>query len=63
LDTAVPQGGAVRRAAAGYREAVAHITGHVRIAAPTEQVFDTVADTRHEPSFNTAMTGVELLRA
>jgi len=42
---------------------VAHITGHVRIAAPAEQVFDTVADTRNEPSFNPAMTGVELLTA
>jgi carbon monoxide dehydrogenase subunit G len=40
---------------------VAHITGHVRIAAPAEQVFDTVADTRNEPSFNSAMAGVELL--
>jgi carbon monoxide dehydrogenase subunit G len=40
---------------------VAHITGHVRIAAPIEQVFDTVADSRNEPSFNPAMTGVELL--
>jgi hypothetical protein len=40
---------------------VAHISGHVRIAAPVEQVFDTVADSRNEPSFNPAMTGVELL--
>jgi polyketide cyclase/dehydrase/lipid transport protein len=38
-----------------------HITGHIRIAAPVGQVFDTVADSRHEPSFNPAMTGVELL--
>ena len=44
-----------------YRGAVAHITGQVRIAAPVEQVFDTVADSRNEPSFNPAMTGVELL--
>jgi Polyketide cyclase / dehydrase and lipid transport len=40
---------------------VAHVTGHVRIAAPAGQVFDTVADTRNEPSFNPAMAGVELL--
>ena len=40
---------------------MARITGHVRIAAPAEQVFDTVADTRNEPSFNPAMTSVELL--
>ena len=44
-----------------YRGAMARITGHVRIAAPVEQVFDTVADSRNEPSFNPAMTGVELL--
>jgi carbon monoxide dehydrogenase subunit G len=42
---------------------VARITGYVRIAAPAERVFDTVADTRNEPSFNPAMTGVELLTA
>ena len=28
---------------------------------PIGQVFDTVADSRNEPSFNPAMTGVELL--
>lgn len=44
-----------------YRGAMAHITGHVRIAAPIGRVFDTVADTRNEPSFNPAMTGAELL--
>ena len=44
-----------------YRGAVAHITGHVRIAAPVGQVFDTVADSRNEPSFNPAMTGIQLL--
>ncbi len=49
--------------AAGYRVAVARITGHVRMAAPAGQVFDTVADTRNEPSFNPAMAGVELLTA
>ncbi|GAA4375432.1 SRPBCC family protein [Agromyces bauzanensis] len=40
---------------------MAHVTGSVRIAAPPEQVFDTVADSRNEPSFNTAMSQVELL--
>ena len=40
---------------------MAHITGQVRIAAPAGQVFDTVADSRNEPSFNPAMAGVELL--
>jgi len=40
---------------------MAHISGHVRMAAPLEHVFDTVADSRNEPSFNPAMTNVELL--
>ena len=40
---------------------VAHISGHVRIAAPIERVFDTAADSRNEPSFNPAMSDVELL--
>jgi uncharacterized protein YndB with AHSA1/START domain len=40
---------------------VAHISGHIRIAAPVEQVFDTVADTRNEPSFNPAMASAEML--
>lgn len=40
---------------------MAHLTGQIRIAAPIEQVFDTVADSRNEPSFNPAMTYVELL--
>jgi hypothetical protein len=38
-----------------------NIIGHIRIAASIDRVFDTVADTRNEPSFNPAMTGVELL--
>ena len=40
---------------------MAHITGRVHIAAQLERVFDTVADSRNEPSFNPAMTDVELL--
>jgi carbon monoxide dehydrogenase subunit G len=40
---------------------VAHISGSIRIAAPPQQVFDTVADSRLEPSFNPAMSEVELL--
>jgi carbon monoxide dehydrogenase subunit G len=40
---------------------VARVRGQIRIAAPIERVFDTVADSRNEPSFNPAMTGVELL--
>jgi hypothetical protein len=42
-------------------DGVAHIIGYVRIAVPLEQVFDIVADSRNEPSFNPAMTDVELL--
>jgi uncharacterized protein YndB with AHSA1/START domain len=41
--------------------AVVHIAGRVQIAAPVERVFDVVADSRNEPSFNPAMTAVELL--
>lgn len=37
------------------------MAGRIRIAASREKVFDTVADSRHEPSFNPAMTEVELL--
>jgi hypothetical protein len=40
---------------------VAHITGHLRITAPIEQVFDTAADSRNEPAFNPAMRDIELL--
>lgn len=38
-----------------------HIAGEIRIEAPRGRAFDTAADSRHEPSFNSAMTGVELL--
>lgn len=38
-----------------------HVTGSILIAAPVELVFDTVADSRLEPSYNPAMTEVELL--
>ena len=40
---------------------MAHITGSIGIKASCERVFDTVADSRLEPSFNPAMTEVELL--
>lgn len=40
---------------------MAHVTGNLTIAAPPELVFDTVADSRNEPSFNSAMTSVQLL--
>ena len=40
---------------------MAHITGHIRIAAPAGQVSGMVAGSRNEPSFNPVMTGVELL--
>ena len=37
------------------------IEGEILIGRPVEEVFDFVADSRNEPSFNAAMTGVELL--
>lgn len=40
---------------------VAHISGQLHIDAPPELVFDTVADSRNEPSFNPQMRDVELL--
>ena len=44
-----------------YPGIMARVSGRIRIAAPVERVFDTAADSRNEPSFNPAMTGVELL--
>jgi len=40
---------------------VAQVAGTIRIEAPLEEVFDTAADSRNEPSFNPATTQVELL--
>ena len=40
---------------------MAHISGQLHIAAPPDLVFDTVADSRNEPSFNPEMRDVELL--
>ena len=40
---------------------MAKIGGQILIARPVEEVFDFVADSRNEPLFNPAMTGVELL--
>jgi carbon monoxide dehydrogenase subunit G len=40
---------------------MAKIEGEILIDRPVEEVFDFVADPRNEPSFNPAMTGVELL--
>jgi uncharacterized protein YndB with AHSA1/START domain len=40
---------------------VAHIAGEVHIDAPVGTVFDVVADSRNEPSYNPDMTRVELL--
>ena len=40
---------------------MAKIEGEIMIGRPTEEVFDFVADSRNEPSFNPAMASVELL--
>lgn len=37
------------------------ITGQIGIASPCERVFDVVADSCNEPSFNPAMASVEML--
>jgi uncharacterized protein YndB with AHSA1/START domain len=39
----------------------AHVEGEIVIGRPVEEVFDYVADERHEPDFNTRMSRVELL--
>ncbi|MGD2103446.1 MAG: SRPBCC family protein [Acidimicrobiia bacterium] len=40
---------------------MARISDQLSIVAPVETVFDTVADSRNEPSFNPSMTSVDLL--
>lgn len=40
---------------------MARIEGEIVIGRPVGEVFDFVADSRNEPSFNPAMTSVELL--
>jgi uncharacterized protein YndB with AHSA1/START domain len=40
---------------------MARIADHLSIDAPIEMVFDTVADSRNEPSYNPSMNSVELL--
>ena len=40
---------------------MARIGGEILIDRPVEEVFDYVADSRNEPSFNPAMAGVELV--
>ena len=40
---------------------MAKVEGKILIYRPPEEVFDFVADSRNEPSFNPAMAGVELL--
>ncbi len=40
---------------------MAKVEGEILIGRPVEEVFDFVADSRNEPSFNPAMAGVELL--
>lgn len=40
---------------------MAHITGHLHVAAPPERVFDTVADARNEPAYNPDMAHAEKL--
>jgi carbon monoxide dehydrogenase subunit G len=40
---------------------MARVKGEMLIDRPVEDVFDFAADTRNEPQFNPAMTGVELL--
>lgn len=63
--TSVPAGAAVGPCAvARWRAtvgAMVHIEGQIEIARPVEEVFDTVADERNEPSFNRQMVRSEKL--
>jgi uncharacterized protein YndB with AHSA1/START domain len=43
------------------RASTARVEGEIVIRRPVEEVFDYVADERHEPNFNTRMSRVELL--
>src|SRR6266496_45388 len=43
------------------RVPTAQVEGEIVIRRPVEEVFDYVADERHEPNFNTRMSRVELL--
>jgi len=40
---------------------MSHIAGEIRIGRPVSEVFDFVADSRNEPTYNPAMHDVELL--
>ena len=43
------------------RAGTARVEGEILIRRPVEEVFDYVADERHEPNFNSRMSRVELL--
>ncbi len=43
------------------RAGTAQVEGGIVIRRPVEEVFDYVADERHEPNFNSRMSRVELL--
>ena len=43
------------------RAPTAQVEGEIVIRRPVEEVFDYVADERHEPNFNSRMSRVELL--
>ena len=45
----------------GARAGTARVEGEILIRRPVEEVFDYVADERHEPNFNSRMSRVELL--
>jgi uncharacterized protein YndB with AHSA1/START domain len=46
---------------ASKRAGIARVAGEIVIERPVEEVFDYVADERHEPNFNSRMSRVELL--
>ena len=46
---------------ASTERGAARVEGEIVIGRPVEEVFDYVADERHEPNFNSRMSRVELL--
>jgi len=54
-------GGETEGMSSTSRSPTAQVEGEVVIRRPVEEVFDYVADERHEPDFNSRMSRVELL--
>jgi hypothetical protein len=56
-------GGETKAMSSPHRVHTALVEGEIVIRRPVEEVFDYIADERHEPNFNRRMSRVELLTA